>query len=271
MAALTYIYFDYATSTTALQTTTTATNSVGANKILVAVAQNVTSGKKAEFQAFGGKGGIGKLITADNITAGTITGNEIAANTIAAGNITVSQLSAISADLGTITAGTITGSTIQTASSGYRSVMNSSNGFQLYNGTTWKGTLKADSASSVILNSADNIYFQTNGNQMMHLTNDSMDFPSGYTVVWAGGSTLSEGGSYIKSNTNFRADSYEAKGGGSTYYTGIDDDFYYVEDIELNSSDGYIVGGRQKLRRMKIKGGIVYSNGAGAWEDIDEV
>jgi len=59
-------------------------------------------------------------------------------------------LSAPSGTLGTITAGTITGATIQTATSGYRTVMTSSNGYQMYNGGTWQGTLKADSAASVI-------------------------------------------------------------------------------------------------------------------------
>ena len=139
ITALTYIYLDTDVSTTALQTTTTASTAVGHNKILVAVAEDVASGKKAEFQVFGGSGAVGlsKLIVADNIAANTITANEIAANTItaaqiAAGTITateiaattitgakiaaatitadklsVSTLSAITADVGTLTAGTI--------------------------------------------------------------------------------------------------------------------------------------------------------------------
>ena len=122
MAAITYIYLDTAVSTTALQTTTTASSAVGSGKILVAVAQNVTSGKSAVFQVFGGKalGGLGKLIVAGDITAATITANEIAANTITANEINVSQLSAIAADLGTVTAGTVTGATLRTAASGSR-------------------------------------------------------------------------------------------------------------------------------------------------------
>lgn len=96
MSAVTYIYLDIATSTTVLQTTTTASDAVGSGKILVAVAQNVASGKKAIFQVFGGKalGGSGKLITADDIVANTITANEIAANTIKAGQIEAGTITA---------------------------------------------------------------------------------------------------------------------------------------------------------------------------------
>ena len=94
MAALTYIYLAIATSTTVLQTTTTATNAVGSGKILVAVAQNNTEvTKDATFQAFGGSGGIGTFITADNIAADTITANEIAANTITGTEILTMSIS----------------------------------------------------------------------------------------------------------------------------------------------------------------------------------
>ena len=93
MAALTYIYFDPAVSTIAFQVTTTAATAVGANKLLIAVGKNVADiAKKAEFQTFGGGGGLGKLFTADNIAANAITANEIAANTIVAGNVAAGTL-----------------------------------------------------------------------------------------------------------------------------------------------------------------------------------
>jgi hypothetical protein len=104
MAARTYIYLDIGVSTTAYQTTTTATTAVGAGKVLVATAINGTT--EARFEVFGGVGGLN--IDAANIVAGTITANEIAASTITAGKLSISSLSAIAADLGTITAGTIT-------------------------------------------------------------------------------------------------------------------------------------------------------------------
>lgn len=59
-----------------------------------------------------------------------INGGNIQTGTVTATQINVSQLSAISADLGTITAGTVTGATLQTASSGARVVIDSSNGLR---------------------------------------------------------------------------------------------------------------------------------------------
>lgn len=103
MAARTYIYFDAAVSTTAFQTTTTASTAVGDGKILVATAVNNTN--EATFEVFGGVGGLN--VDGSSIVALSITGSEIAANTISANKLTVSQLSAITADLGSITAGTI--------------------------------------------------------------------------------------------------------------------------------------------------------------------
>lgn len=57
MAARTYIFFDLNVSVTALQQTTTAANSVGPGRILVAVAEN--SSPSAFFQVFGGSGSFG--------------------------------------------------------------------------------------------------------------------------------------------------------------------------------------------------------------------
>lgn len=144
----TYLYFDKAVSTTALQNSTTASNAVGQNKVLMGSFQgNSASGKLAIFQVFGGAGGqspyisgqniVAGSIFAANIAAGTITANEIATNTITANRLSVSQLSAIAADLGSITAGTVTGALIRTASSGTRVQLdNSSNEIQIYNGST---------------------------------------------------------------------------------------------------------------------------------------
>lgn len=104
MAAKTFIYLDIAVSTTAYQTTTTATVAVGVGKVMIATAQNNTT--EAVFTVLSGQGGTN--IDAASIVAGSITANEIAATTITAAKMNVSQLSAISADMGAITAGTIT-------------------------------------------------------------------------------------------------------------------------------------------------------------------
>lgn len=129
MSAVTYIYYDR--DLWSVQTTTSAQASVWENKILLCVASPTSSGKDAEFQAFG-TNKQSTFITADNIAANTITGNEIQANSIdtaqlkswaittakidawavTAGKIDVSQLSDIDPDLWTITAGTIKWTTI---------------------------------------------------------------------------------------------------------------------------------------------------------------
>lgn len=123
MSWVTYIYYDR--DLWSVQTTTSAQDSVWENKILLCVASPTSSGKDAEFQAFG-TNKQSTFITADNIAANTITGNEIYANSIdtaqlaswavTAGKIDVSQLSAISANLWSITAWDITGTTITAGS-----------------------------------------------------------------------------------------------------------------------------------------------------------
>ena len=123
MSARTYIYLATGTSTTVFQTSTTASDAVGAGKVLVGVAQNSTS--EATFQVFGGIGGLlvtgadieNSSITAGQITANTITATEIAATTItaseiAANTITASQIASGTITATEITAGTITGTEI---------------------------------------------------------------------------------------------------------------------------------------------------------------
>ncbi len=121
MVALTYIYLDTGVSSTVLQTTTTYSTAMGANKSLLGMAQNNTV--TAMFIPYGA--GV-PLIDGANIGALSIVAGNIAASTITAGKLSVSQLSAITADMGSITAGTVTGATLQTASSGDRFVMTSS-------------------------------------------------------------------------------------------------------------------------------------------------
>jgi len=112
MAAITYIYLDINTSTTALQKTTTAATAVGSGKLLIAVAENVAdAAKKAVFQAFGGAGQ-GVMITADSIVASTITGNEINANSIAAGHIIAGAVETDKLNAGAVTAAKIAANTI---------------------------------------------------------------------------------------------------------------------------------------------------------------
>lgn len=102
MSALTYIYLDPAVSATVLQTTTTYSTAMGANKSLLGMAKNNTV--TASFIPYGAGQ---PLIDGEDIGALSIVAGNIAASTITAGKMSVSQLSAITADLGSITAGTI--------------------------------------------------------------------------------------------------------------------------------------------------------------------
>jgi len=118
MAASTYIYIDIDVSVTVLQKTTTASDSVGGGKILVAVAKNVTGvTKDATFQVFGGAGGISSFIGIENIPDDEITAAVIADNTITAGQIlantiTSGEIAANTIEAGQIKANTITASEI---------------------------------------------------------------------------------------------------------------------------------------------------------------
>lgn len=66
MAARTFIYLDTATSLTVLQTTTTVATAMGANKKLIAVAQNGLA--QAQYTVYGGIGGLKLPATATSIS-----------------------------------------------------------------------------------------------------------------------------------------------------------------------------------------------------------
>ena len=125
MSALTYIYIDPAVSSTVLQTTTTYSTAIGANKIHLGTAKNNTV--TASFIPYGPGT---PLIDGSDIGALSIVAGNIAASTITATKMSVSQLSAIAADMGSITAGTIV-----LASTGYirsgQTAYNTGTGFWL--------------------------------------------------------------------------------------------------------------------------------------------
>jgi hypothetical protein len=70
-----YVYLDTDTSTTVLQSTTTASSAVGANKILVAVCRPATAGTDATFMVYGGSGdvGISQTVNLGSQVSGTLT------------------------------------------------------------------------------------------------------------------------------------------------------------------------------------------------------
>lgn len=147
MAAVTYIYFDKGVSTTALQVTTTAATAVGANKILIAVAQNNTDIlSKATLQVFGGKGG--QLITVDQIAANSASVNEFISNTAQIKDAVITSAKIASLNANVINAGTITGRTLRTvapaAGTGSSVVIEGGNDkiIQFYYNATLRGSIK---------------------------------------------------------------------------------------------------------------------------------
>lgn len=120
MSAFTYIYLDIASSTTVLQTTTTAANAVGAGKILIGVAQNNSdNSSQAVFQIFGGKGGQVSLV--DNIAANSASTNEFVSNTAQIKDLIVTtakidNLAVTNAKINDLAVGKLTAGTINSVS-----------------------------------------------------------------------------------------------------------------------------------------------------------
>lgn len=222
MTARTYIYFDMSASQVELAITGAASTAVGANKILMAVAEdNADATSDATFQVFGGTGGA--LFTKDNIAANTITANEIAANTLTANEMNVATLSAISANCGAITSGTITSTTVRTSASGGRAEMNPDDTFKVYN---------------------------TDGNLRLTMGNNELIFSPGGRIMYNG--TIDHlfdfGAAYIEAGKNFIPGEDEAYTCGSA-------DQKWSDVRTLNETvynditvDGDVVGNSHKPR-----------------------
>jgi len=112
ISATNYIYFDKDTSTTALQTTATATTAVGKNKILLAVVNpNADTTSQATFQVFGGTGGFqagSSQLVSNSVVANTIAANAISANHIQTSAVTADKIAALAITADKIGAGAVT-------------------------------------------------------------------------------------------------------------------------------------------------------------------
>jgi len=250
MVATTYIYFSLINSTTVLQTSATASTAVGAGKILICVANNVASGKDAEFQVFGGTGGLSKLITADNIAADTITANEIAANTITANELTISQLSAIAADLGTITAGNIT-----LNSSGYikggQSGYNAGAGFFLgYNSSAYKFSL-GDQTKYLTWDGStlDATGLAYNVVRLAGETIDTSSYPALVFIAKESDTNIASGDIYSQTTTDNYLECY------SSLYGTITQSFDVLTDVNYNINK--ITGVKLKFSKTGSPTGVM--------------
>jgi hypothetical protein len=115
MTAKKFIYFSRSASETSLQTSSTASNAVGSNTVLIAVAENGTV--DASFYVFGGSGGLkisetnisDDSISTPKLQANSVTANEILSNTITANEIASNTITASEINTGTITIGSLSG------------------------------------------------------------------------------------------------------------------------------------------------------------------
>lgn len=146
MAAKTYIYFDINVSTTAYQVTTTPANAVGLGKVLIAVAENATTGN-ATYNLSEATQIVGDNILANSINASKIVTGQLVVGTnvnlgiaqdsagvttIIGNTVTTGFINALSVVAGSVAAEnisgtTITGKTVQTSSSGIRTVIDGGN------------------------------------------------------------------------------------------------------------------------------------------------
>jgi fibronectin-binding autotransporter adhesin len=272
MAARTYIYLDIGVSTTAYQTTTTASTAVGAGKVLVAVAQNGTV--EPTFTVLDGTA---QNINASSIVADSITGNEIAASTIEAGHLSVSSLSAIAADLGTITAGTIA-----LASSGHiragQTAYNTGTGFFLgFDGATPKfslgnsagtnltwdgsilnivGTLNIDSGSTDSTLTSTQLKLSSSANVSFYAENTSTGTSTVQLITAHGG-----GDPYIL---------FDIAAGSNDWTIGVDnsasDVFKISRSVNLGTNDALIINGSNNVTLGGALTTSAPTGGAGAWE-----
>jgi len=90
IAGTTYVFLDPDVSTTVLQTTTTAANSVGGSRRVIAIVTLGSGGAECVIDVQGG-------------TGTTISGGKIATGTITATKLSVNQLDAVTTNTGTLT------------------------------------------------------------------------------------------------------------------------------------------------------------------------
>lgn len=248
MSARTYIYLDIAVSTTAYQTTTTASTGVGAGKVLLATAIN--GAVEPEFEVFGGAGG--SNINASQIVAGSLTANEIAASTITSGKMSVSQLSAIAADLGTVTAGSISINSgvasissagaavfksIQVGGSSTQYTMNDSGIFSFGDGSDGTGTFDG-SATPTGSSKSGSDYTLTRD---VYYTNATLSTgvtlnPAGYRLFGTGTLTLN-GTAVIRRNGNAGANGGTGEGGQATGGAALADGYLKGSIAGANSTN----------------------------------
>lgn len=138
--------------------------------------------------------------------------------------------------------GTITGGTIQTATTGYRTILNSSN-VSFYNSDTHKGFLRPDSYSSMVLGTADDLWItDLNGNPKFKFNaGGELDFiTTEASINFASGRKITDMDTYLDTNGNFKANGYckaDSFYVGSSAGQNSGGNTRFITDIGLDGTD----------------------------------
>lgn len=231
----------------------------------------------------------GETITASQLAAGSVDTDALQANCVTAGKILagsvtatkidVSSLSAISANIGSITTGTltgvtITGSTVQTASSGKRVVLSTSNYIDFYNSSGTNIGRIEESGNNLYISgrNGQNIYIDGGGNVQIQGSDIYMSLDSGGYWEVTGILACDKDDSYISFDKTVRAssgdfivsDDMNVQGNlksnhhdprsNNTYNQGSDDTYWnyiYADDF-INKSIGWYDDGVTLIDGRKV-------------------
>lgn len=151
MSALTYIYLDPGTSSTVLQTTTTAATAEGANKKLIAQAQNSASGINAIFLVQRGRslngtsGGVPVAISGSHISGLSVSGKSCTFDTGTIGGFTMSSTTLTATNF-SVTSGAANTARVEVGTGSNIGGINSGNGASDI--AFWAGSTHANRATA---------------------------------------------------------------------------------------------------------------------------
>jgi hypothetical protein len=162
---------------------------------------------------------------------------------------TIQSAKIASIDANKINVGTLTGFTIQTATTGYRVKMTSSQWIQFLYGDTEKGSIGADTGDSMIYNSIDNHLFFQGAILLATFNEHGITLPSSKSIFFTGGTEIRDEGSNLYIDRKLEIGGHIYPRLDNTYDLGSGDKRWregFFEDIEvddLDIKDGIIIKG----------------------------
>lgn len=175
-----------------------------------------------------------------------------------------------------VVGGTITGATIQTASSGLRTVMTSSNGITFYNGVTQKGIIKSDTGLSLVIESSDNIYFRKTGYEFGRFVDSGLQIANTTAFRWANGREIKDNSSWVSINGTFSSNGNETDdlGGSATKWRSVYANKYYQQASTGGDAQvfdfGFVEMGLLPKKMIKKHLGGIDGNGLRSIDNIPD-